>query len=109
MNKEKRVFISLPIMSRKEATREEKIEAAYDIAERKRVDLNAQGYFGVTPFMINPIGVERSEAECIGRCIQWLLGCDCIYFCSGWRHAEGCLLELECARIFGKEIIGDEL
>lgn len=106
-----RVFVSLPINGRKESSKEEKLNKAYEYSEMIRSRLNGEGYEVVTPFDINPIGCGKKESQCIADCIKELIDSDCVYLCSGWRNpkSKGCQLEYEAALIFNVMIIGNEL
>jgi hypothetical protein len=104
-----RIYISLPIGARSEATDEEKEKAAFAAAERKRHELKCQGHEAVTPFDACPVGCRLSRAEMIGKDITLLLTCNGIVKLSGWRKSEGCQIESETARIAGIMVVGDEL
>lgn len=107
MENKKSVFVSLPVTSRKEPNFFEQKKSAMIIAEQKARMLKSQNYIVVTPFTCTDEG--DSDEDCSGKCIAAMRKCDCIYLCSGWRHSRGCQLEYDGARIYGKEIIGDEL
>ncbi len=102
-----RVYISLPINSRREKTFQEKrIAAALRCERLKRVLHRKAASLGfkvdfVTPFDANLVNEDISETEALGRCITSLLGCDVLYQDHGCITSRGCCLESMAANIYG--------
>lgn len=44
----------------------------------------------------------------LARSIGFLSEADIAYFASGWWNAKGCMIEYECAKIYGIQIIEEE-
>ena len=92
-----KVYISLPI-------------TGHDLTEvRRRAEEAKQLLTGMDHEPVSPLDVspnhDATYAEHIGRDIAALLGCDAVLFLDGWTASNGCNLEMEAARIYGKEII----
>jgi len=52
-------------------------------------------------------GTELSALECLGKSIELLAEADVAYFASGWQNARGCIIEHECAVMYGIPVIDD--
>ena len=92
-----KVYISLPITGRDI----EQVEASCIFASAV---LEKKGHTPVSPLDVsdNP---DASYAEHMGNDITALLECDAVLFLDGWTASRGCNLEMEAAKIYGKEII----
>lgn len=100
-----KIYISTPINGRKEATFEEKREAA-----RTRVEaLKAlampltpgEGDSAISTFDINPDGV--TEGEAMAQCIRTIIDeCDAVLMDAGWKGSRGCTVEFHTAKAYGK-------
>ena len=92
-----KVYISLPITGHDI----EEVEARCIFAKSV---LKKKGHTPVSPLDVsdNP---DASYAEHMGRDISALLECDAVVFLDGWTASRGCNLEMEAAKIYGKEII----
>lgn len=104
-----RIYVSVPINGRKEATFSEKKIAAKQQADAIKLSLESEGHEAITPFDVVPIDEEVSDAEALGRCITAERGCDSVYFGSGWRHSSGCRVERYTASEYAIGTYKDEL
>lgn len=102
-----KIFVSTPINSRKEATFQEKREAAFRRAKMLKAYLLSEYPHAivVTPFDAVPLDSNMKENEATGECISLLLTCDTILLDRGWNGSKGCNLEYRAAKIFGINII----
>lgn len=46
---------------------------------------------------------------CLGESIKLLADADIVYFCNGWEYYNGCYIEHECAKRYGKKIIYQDM
>lgn len=104
----KKIYISLPVTSRKEPTIQERVEAAekrcrYITARLKRLQAFA-GWEIVTPFDVAPAGTSKTEAEILGGCVQAVLECDAILLDYDYTESRGARLEAEAAALYGKQV-----
>ena len=108
MEVKKKIYISLPITSRKEQTIRERVEAAFkrcDLLKRRIAGVDAfKGWEIVTPFDVAPIGTTKTEAEILGGCVQAVLESDAILLDRDYTESKGARLESEAAAIYGKQI-----
>lgn len=103
-NKQKRIYISLPICGY-EDTVFERSEAAKQVAEK-------MGFIPMSPIDENEIdesNIENHEdltAEYMGNDICTLLKCDAILMCHDWNHSRsrGCRVELFTAITYGLKV-----
>lgn len=63
-------------------------------------------YDVITPFDVNPDSKSFDYAHYMGRDIEALLRCECIYMAPGWVQSKGCNIEYQVAKICGLEIFG---
>ena len=105
---EKKIYISLPITSRKEQTIRERVEAAFkrcELLKRRIAVVDAfKGWEIVTPFDVAPIGTTKTEAEIMGGCVQAVLECDAILLDRDYTESKGARLEAEAAALYGKQV-----
>ena len=105
---EKKIYISLPITSRKEQTIRERVEAAFkrcELLKRRIAVVDAfQGWEIVTPFDVAPVGTTKTEAEIMGGCVQAVLESDAILLDRDYTISKGARLEAEAAALYGKQI-----
>lgn len=104
----KKIYISLPVTSRKEPTIQERVREAekrcrYITARLKRLQVFA-GWEIVTPFDVAPAGTTKTEAEILGDCVQTVLECDAILLDYDYTESIGARLEAEAAALYGKHI-----
>lgn len=104
----KKIYISLPITSRKEPTILERVREAekrcrYITARLKRLQAFA-GWEIVTPFDVAPAGTDKTEAEILGGCVQAVLECDAILLDYDYTISRGARLESEAAALYGKQV-----
>ncbi len=92
-----KVYISLPITGHP-------IDEARQKAERAKQQLSDMGHEPVSPLDVSP-DADATYAEHMGNDIAALLTCDAVLFLDGWGASRGCNLEMEAAKIYGKEII----
>ena len=108
MENKKKIYISLPITSRKEQTIQERVQAAEKRCELlKRRIATAEAFAGweiVTPFDVAPVGTEKTEAEILGGCVQAVLECDAILIDFDITESKGCRVEETVARLYGKQM-----
>lgn len=104
----KKIYISLPITSRKEPTIQERAEAAFkrcELLKRRIAGVDAfKGWDIVTPFDVAPAGTEKTEAEILGGCVQAVLECDAILLDYDYTESKGARLEAEAAALYGKQV-----
>ena len=105
---EKKIYISLPITSRKEQTIRERVEAAFkrcELLKRRIAVVDAfQGWEIVTPFDVAPVGTTKTEAEIMGGCVQAVLESDAILLDRDYTISKGARLEAEAAALYGKQV-----
>ena len=108
MEIKKKIYISLPITSRKEQTIRERVEAAFkrcELLKRRIAVVDAfQGWEIVTPFDVAPVGTTKTEAEIMGGCVQAVLESDAILLDRDYTISKGARLEAEAAALYGKQI-----
>ena len=109
-----KVYISLPVTSRDEPTKHEKIVAAKERVEFLKQYLYNFVHFGDNPEFISVFDLQYSEdlteAVVLGRCVTAVLDCDAIFMDLGWQHSNGCTLEYIAARTYQKRIFNmDEI
>ena len=108
MEIKKKIYISLPITSRKEQTIRERVEAAFkrcELLKRRIAGVDAfKGWEIVTPFDVAPIGTTKTEAEILGGCVQAVLECDAILLDRDYTESKGARLEAEAAALYGKQV-----
>lgn len=104
----KKIYVSLPVTSRKEQTIEESVQAAFkrcELLKRRIAGVDAfAGWEIVTPFDVAPVGTEKTEAEIMGGCVQAVLECDAILLDYDYTISKGARLEAEAAALYGKQI-----
>lgn len=108
MENKKKIYISLPVTSRKEPTIQERVREAekrcrYITARLKRLQAFA-GWKIVTPFDIAPAVTEKTEAEILGGCVQAVLECDAILLDYDYTQSRGARLESAAAALYGKQV-----
>ena len=108
MESKKKIYISLPVTSRKERTIRERVEAAFkrcELLKRRIAVVDAfKGWYIVTPFDVAPAGTTKTEAEILGGCVQAVLECDAILLDRDYTESKGARLESEAAAIYGKKM-----
>lgn len=104
----KKIYISLPITSRKEQTIRERVEAAFkrcDLLKRRIAGVDAfKGWEIVTPFDVAPVDTTKTEAEILGGCVQAVLECDAILLDRDYTISKGARLESAAAALYGKQV-----
>lgn len=106
-----KIYIATPVNARKEATLEEKRQAAYDRICEIRKQLHR--VFPTVEFHssfdehIAPISKElwKPEPIVIGECVTEVMCNDAIFMDWGWQNSKGCQLEHYTAVLYGKRII----
>lgn len=93
----KKVYVSLPISGRS-------LEEAKLHAYSSAVKLREHQFNAVIPFDIAPEENKPYEWY-MGKDIENLLKCDCVYFCKGWWKSKGCRLEFAAAVIYNKKLM----
>ena len=106
-----KIYIATPVNGRKEATLEEKMEAAFNRVEELKKILKAKypddtfsSIFDIVPFGVYSLRYMR-EAEIMGKCVQRVMECDAIFMDAGWMKSAGCCVEMSTASIYGKKMI----
>lgn len=101
MDKEKRIYISLPSSDNEEADKE---RAKIAIAKYK-----AQGFERVVTCrdMLDLCYSEKRQEEWVGRRIENLLSADMVIFANQWFEDKKCLLERDACQRFEKEVFTD--
>ena len=103
-----KIYIATPVNGRKEATLEEKMQAA-----RKRVGEMQQllmKHYQDADYLcsFNIVGLvldePLTEAEIMGRCVQMVMEADMIVLDDGWESSRGCTIERYVAMQYGKKI-----
>lgn len=92
-----KIYISLPI-------------TGYDLQERKQYAQSIKDFL-LTYYkdceVITPFDICNEENKpysyYMGKDLEALLECNATYFCAGWQSSQGCLLEYEAAKIYGKK------
>lgn len=96
-----KIFISLPMHGRTiEDIKEDQnriLNSIKNIIEDDSIELIETAVDGT--------GMHR--LECLGRSIAKMAQADYIYFANGWKESKGCIIEHECAIIYGLNIIAD--
>lgn len=108
MESKKKIYISLPVTSRKEPTIKERVQAAEKrcrcITSRLQRLKAFAGWEIVTPFDIAPADTTKTEAEILGGCVQAVLECDAILLDYDYTESKGARLEAEAAALYGKQV-----
>ena len=76
-------------------------------ANRKAVVemLEAKGYEVVdTVIAETPPETEHQALWYLGKSLELMAQCDCVYFMGGWISARGCQLEYQAAKAYGLQI-----
>lgn len=60
--------------------------------------------------LLDPVLKTKPESEkdhlwCLGKSLQIMAIADCVYFADGWKHKRGCVIEHQCAQLYGLNII----
>ena len=95
MNKDKRIYVSIPMTDNEEEGRER--------ARRAVMKFKAQGFEKILTSMdvLEMCYSENREKEWIGRRIENILLSDMAVFASGWFDDKKCLLEKDACQRFG--------
>lgn len=91
-----KIYISIPISMRDMNV----VKAEINMAQ---VKLRTLGYIPVSP-----LEIEHKSSDyftILGEDIAELLRCDGIYLCKGWVGSQGCNMEYEVAKLWGKKIL----
>ena len=104
----KKIYISLPVTSRKEPTIQERLREArkrcrFIVSKIRRLQTFAAWEI-VTPFDVAPAGTRKTEAEIMGGCVQAVIECDAILIDCDITESKGCRVEETVARLYGKQI-----
>lgn len=97
----KKIYVSQPMRG--------KTEAQICIERSKAIE-SAQKLLGEPVEIIpsyDPAFAEMTPLECLGKNIELMAHADVAYFASGWENARGCLIEHECAVMYGIQILDD--
>lgn len=106
----KKVYIATPVNARKEATLEEKRQAAYNrvqaIKEKLQEQMPDAEFHSSFDDWIAPLkgGKVWAESSVMGCCVQCVMECDMVVFDYGWRESRGCQVENKVAIVYEKEI-----
>lgn len=103
MNKNKKVYVSLPIAIAENSVYKRYLEALDEISK-----IDELKYYEIcSPININDFnenGIKESRNHkyswYIGQDIERLLECDAIYMSHGWVSSKGCNAELAVAKIY---------
>ena len=101
-----KLYIATPINARQEPTMREKLVAAKHRVEMLKEiladDVRFKDYELISTFDFN----DRNDTEekAMSRCIYHVLTSDAIYLDHGWTASNGCNLEYQAAKIYGKQI-----
>lgn len=96
----KKLFISQPMKGKSDKEiideRERAIKIAKDILHDEVEVIDS--FFQSAPIDAKPLWF-------LGKSIELLSTADVAYFCLGWEKARGCIIEYECAKEYGIEMI----
>ena len=97
----KRVFISQPMNG---MTDEEISEARANAIKEIKTILDEDVY------IIDSVIEERPETNndglwYLGKSLQMMATADNVYFADGWKNKRGCVIEHQCAQLYGLNII----
>ena len=92
-----KVYISLPITGHD-------LTEVRRLAEEAKQLLTGMDHEPVSPLDVS-LDADATYAEHMGNDIAAMLTCDAVLFLDGWTASRGCNLEMEAARIYGKEIL----
>lgn len=100
-NKTTKVFISCPMLGRSEGE---------IIDEMNYAKINIEKQIDDPEYLDSRITElpPRTKSEALwymGKGLQLMADADVVYFCNGWQHARGCLLEHQAALAYGKRIM----
>jgi hypothetical protein len=76
------------------------------VAELERLGYAAKEEYHIPPF--RPVLFNKIALFWLGVSLQNMAECDAVYFCKGWDHARGCLIEHEAAMAYGLEVLYEE-
>lgn len=116
-----KIYIVTPVNNRKEATLEEKRQAAYkrvkDLEYMISKCINGAEFAEFHSSFdgdIAPLNLELtrkmygfdlpSEAVIMGKCVQRVMECDLVFVDKEWDSSKGCRLEHKAAFLYGKNI-----
>ena len=109
MCKKIKIYIATPVNARKEETMQEKKEMAWlrcKILKEKLMkefpNADVVCSFDVCPVVGEPI----EEHTAMGRCVDLLMTCDCIYLDDDWKSSKGCNVEYTTAQTYGLYMMG---
>lgn len=97
----KKVYVSQPMRGKSEAQ---------ICLERSKAIERARKLLGEPVDIVpsyDPAFAEITPLECIGKSIELMAQADVAYFVPGWENARGCLIEHECAVMYGVQLIDD--
>lgn len=97
----KKIYISIPITGHD-------IKEVKQKAEYIKRGLTVDNYTAITPF---DVCTEENKpySYYMGRDIEALLGCDMVFFATGWKQSKGCRAEYEVAKIYNKQLLFETL
>lgn len=110
MNKNVKVYISLPITGCEDTVRQRYEEAVKNVKEMYNVygrDIDIVSPVDIDVIDIDDINFDSTKdwAYWMGRDLETLLRCDTIYMSEGWENSKGCRVEKACAEASGLLVI----
>lgn len=99
MDKTIKVFISQPIANRSE---EEILNERLEVLNKLKKDLKTDNIAIIDSYFEEdePKSTIHKGAYHLGKSLELLSTADIAYFCKGWQHARGCLIEKEVCQAY---------
>lgn len=99
MDKTIKVFISQPMANRSE---EEILNERLEVLNKLKKDLKTDDIAIIDSYFEEdePKSTIHSGVYHLGKSLELLSTADVAYFCKGWNHARGCLIEKEVCQAY---------
>lgn len=99
MDKTIKVFISQPMANRSE---EEILNERLEVLNKLKKDLKTDNIAIIDSYFEEdePKSTIHKDVYHLGKSLELLSTADVAYFCKGWQHARGCLIEKEVCQAY---------
>lgn len=92
-----KVFISQPMNGRTEADIQEQ---RAQVTEKLKLQFG-DGNIEVLDTYFKDVDASVAPLWCLGESIKLMTEADVVFFCRGWDHSRGCVIEHKCAEAYG--------
>lgn len=100
------VFISQPMNGKtNEEINEVRTNAMKEIKSILGEDEDVRILEPLDPVLKTKPVSEKDHLWCLGKSLQTMAIADHVYFADGWKNKRGCVIEHQCAQLYGLNII----